>query len=152
MPPVGYVPHKDGYALAADVHGRHQGDVGQVGAPQVRVVEDNHIAGAEGAGVNADGRIHRRGHSPQVHWHMGGLGNHLALGVEEGAGVVPALLDIGRVGGALEGYPHLFTGGDEQVLENFQAYRIDHIVASPLGSSLPWGDLCTISSFPLSRE
>ena len=105
---------------------RHHGDVGKMAPAQIGVVEHDHVPRAEGAAVGLHGGADGGGHGTQVDGHVGRLGHHLALGVEEGAGEVPALLDVGRVGGALKGHAHLLAHGYVQVLEDLQADGINH--------------------------
>ena len=92
--------------------GRDHGDVGEVGAAEVGVVEDDDVAGRE------RGERHRgldgRGHGAEVDGDVGGLGDEAAAAVEDGAGVVAPLLDVGRVRGAAEGDAHLVGDGGEE--------------------------------------
>ena len=37
------------------------------------------------------------GHCAEVHWHVGRLRHHVALGIEDGARKIAAFLDVGRV-------------------------------------------------------
>ena len=69
----------------------------------------------------ADGGGNGEGHGTEVDGDVGGLGDHVAVGVEDGAREVEALLHVGGVGGALEGNAHFFGDGDEEVLEDFEA-------------------------------
>ena len=54
-----------------------------------------------------------------------GVGDELALPVEEGAGEVQTFLDVHRVGSVGQGHPHLFGDGHEQVVEDLQQDGID---------------------------
>ena len=49
---------------------------------------------------------------------MGGLGDHLAPSIEDSAGVIPALFDVGRMSGPTQGDPHLLGNRGEEVLED----------------------------------
>ncbi len=55
---------------------------------------------------------------------VGGVGDELALGVEEGAGEVEAFFDVDGVAGVLEGDAHFIGDGLKQVVENLQEYRV----------------------------
>ena len=117
--PVGGEAEEAQLSGLLDEDGRDEGDVGQVGAPPEGVVEDHHVPRCEGDLL--DGLGHREGHRAQVDGDVGGLGDHPALGVEEGAGKVPAFLDVGGVAGLAQHHPHLLGNGGEEVLEDFQA-------------------------------
>ena len=56
---------------------------------------------------------------------VGGVGDELALAVEEGAGKVQAFLDVHRVGSVGQGHPHLLGDGHEKVVEDLQQDGID---------------------------
>jgi len=74
--------------------GGDEGDVGQVGAAEVGIVEDDDIAGlpvveyGEGGGDAV-------GHGAEVGGDVGGLGDEAPGAVEEGAGEVEALFYVG---------------------------------------------------------
>src|SRR5262245_22478595 len=51
---------------------------------------------------------------------MGGLGHEVSLSIEDSAGKIPALFDIGRKGTATEDHSHLFAKGGEAVFEDGQ--------------------------------
>ena len=97
MPPhirmVGPVGHIERGCVAIEKHRRHQGDIRQVGAAFERIIEHHHIAGGEIHGVQR--RCHGKGHGPQMHGDMGGLGHHLSFSIEHRAGEIPSFLDIG---------------------------------------------------------
>ena len=100
---------------------RDEGDVGQVGAAEVGVVEDDDVPWREAVGEGLQGGLDGGGHRAEVDGLVGGLGDHFGGGVEEGAGEVLAFLHVGGVAGALEGHAHLLGDGDEHVLEDFEA-------------------------------
>ncbi len=115
---VGAVGDEEGGALPPEKDRRHQGDVGQVGPSAIGVVEKDRVAGREVRALQ--GRRHRQGHRSEMHRDVGGLGHHPPLPVEEGAGEVPPLLDVGGEGGAHQHRPHFLGEGDEAVLDHFQ--------------------------------
>ena len=106
-----------------DVDGREQGDIGQVCAPLKRVVHHGHVAGPESAEGLESGRDAHR-HRPQVHRHVVAQSDRRTSGVEEGAGVVPSLLDIRGIGGAAQGRPHLLGQGGEQMTEDLEGHGV----------------------------
>ena len=59
-----------------------------------------------------------------MHRHVIAHGDDLARGVEHGAGVVAALLDIGRERSAAQRRAHLLGDGVVEVLEDFEFDRI----------------------------
>ena len=87
-----------------------------MGAAGVGVVEDGDVAFAEGEGFH-DG-LDGVGHGAEVNGHVVAHGDDALMAVEEGAGVVAALLDVGRDGGAAEGGAHLFGDGVDGALED----------------------------------
>ena len=91
-------------------------------AAEVGVVEDDDVAGAEGR--QGEGGLDGGGHGAEVDGDVGGLGDQLALGVEEGAGEVAALLDVGGEGGAAKDDAHLFSDGGEEGVEDGQLGRV----------------------------
>jgi hypothetical protein len=59
-----------------------------------------------------------------MYGHMRGIGDKLALGIEERAGEIETLLDVHRIGGLFERDAHLLGNRHEQIVENFQHHRI----------------------------
>ena len=105
--------------------GGDHGDVGEVGAAEVGVVEDDDVAGLEwGEGHRGGDAL---GHGAEVDGDMRGLGDEAAVGVEDGAGVVAALLDVGRVRGAAEGDAHLVGDRGEEGGGDAEFGGVDHI-------------------------
>ena len=99
--------------------GSDHGDVGEVGAAVVRVVEDVDVAAAD-ARVALDHHLDRLAHGAQVHRHVRRVGDQAAVGVEDRAGKVEPLLDVDRVRGGLQAHPHLFGDRHEQVVEDLE--------------------------------
>ena len=112
-----------GWGLAE--HRRDDGDVGQVRAAVVRVVERVDVARLHPAGVACHHRLDRLAHRAQVHRHVGRVGDEVAAGVEQRAREVEALLDVDRVRGVLQLQAHLLGDVHERVVEHLQHHRID---------------------------
>ena len=102
--------------------GCDEGDVVEVGAAEVGVVEGDDVAGSEVEALEGGGD--GGGHGAEVDGDVGGLRDHVALGVKEGAGVVLALLDVGGEAGAAKGDAHLLGDGGEEVLEDLEGYGV----------------------------
>ncbi len=122
--PGGHVGQGYGIAgavvVTADVHGRDQRDVREVGAAVERVVQRRHVAGRERAEL-VEGGPDAHGHGAEVHRHVVAHGHGLAGGVEEGARVVPALLDVRRVGRASQRRAHLLRQRRQQMAVDLEA-------------------------------
>ena len=99
--------------LAFREQGRDQRHIGQVRAAQVGVVHDDHVAGPP-LQLRNDA-AHGVSHAAQVHRNVGGLGAQQTLRVEQGAGEVQPVLDVGGDGAALQYGAH------------FRAERLDAI-------------------------
>ncbi len=107
-------------------HGGDERDVVQVHAAQVRVVDEDAVAGGQPLGpVGRDGLRHDVGERAQVRGLGEGLGDGAQVAVEERAGEVAAGLDVGRVGGAPERRPHLLGDGEERVADDLEPDGID---------------------------
>ena len=96
----------------------HHGNIGQVRAPEEGVVKNHRIP--RRPGELAHHVAERVGHASEVHGNMGGLGEKSALGVEERAGVVEPILNIGRQRRAPKHDPHLFAKGASAVRQQRQ--------------------------------
>ena len=116
--------------VGVDVGGGDEGDVGQVGAAEIGVVEDDDVAGPEAVGESLEGSLDGCRHRAQVDRLVRGLGDHFGGGIEEGAGEVLALLHVGGVAGALKCHAHLLGDGDEHVLETSRLIASTGMVAN----------------------
>ena len=59
-----------------------------------------------------------------MHWHVRGVGDQIAVRIEQGAGKVEPLLDVHRPRRALQGGAHGLGDAGESAIEEFQADRI----------------------------
>ena len=98
---------------AREKNGRDHGDVGQMRAATIGIVEDRNIAGREAEIGENSGDGH--GHGAEMDGHVVAHRDEVALGGEDGGGVVAAFLDVGREGGAAQGRSHLDCDGVERV-------------------------------------
>jgi hypothetical protein len=57
-------------------------------------------------------------------------GDYLAIAIENGAGIITPLLDIGRKRGAPQRCAHFFRYGVKKAFENLQLNRITHAATS----------------------
>ena len=103
-------------------------------AAEVGVVEEDDVAGSEGGAVTnrrADGGRHRA----EVDGDVRGLREQLPISREQRTRVIPPLFDVRGIAGAPERDAHLLGHGGEEVLEDFEADRVGHIIPAP--ASLP---------------
>jgi hypothetical protein len=112
-------------ARVFQVHRRDDGDVGQVRAAVVRIVERVHVAALHRPGVPRDHGLDRLAHRAEVDRHVRRVGDQVAVGVEQRAREVEPLLDVDRVGGVLQLQAHLLGDVHEQVVEDLEQDRID---------------------------
>ena len=89
-----------------------------MGSPFERVVKDDHVTFSESD--RFQGRFYGEWHRPEVHWDVCSLCDHVALFVENRAGKISSLFDIGRERGSVQGHSHLLGDGRESVLEYLQ--------------------------------
>ena len=88
--------------------------------PLEGVVGHDHVARTRVLGEACEHRAHRRSHGAQVDGNVGRVGDQPARGVEDRAGVVEALLDVGRHRGVAKHRTHLLRHGHEAVAEDFE--------------------------------
>ena len=88
--------------------------------PGEGVVDDGDVAFARAGRAASRTAATLARHRAEVDGDVGGLGEQVAVGVEEGAGEVAALLDVGGEGDPLERDAHLLGGGFEEVAEEFE--------------------------------
>ena len=92
--------------LPLDIHGTEERDIGQVGSAPGGVVGHDGIArsqtmlGQDPPGAEA--------HPTEMHGDVLGIGDEIALSIEEGTGEIQAVLDVHRAGGTPEHGPHRF--------------------------------------------
>lgn len=114
------------------MHSPHQGDVRQMAAPAEGIVDNKDVAGGEG--VAAKGMGHGAGHGAEMNRDVGGLGDQVAVSVENGAGEILAFLDVGGKRRAGEDDSHLFGNRGKQFVADLDLDGI-HGVAVPSGAT-----------------
>ena len=88
------------------------------------IVDDDDVAGVEPPD-HGDGGPDGLQHRAQMHRHVLGLGDELRLGVEDGAGRIHALLDVGRERRELQDATHLLGRGLERIAQHLERDRIE---------------------------
>jgi hypothetical protein len=88
------------------------------------IVEHDDVARFEFAILHSGGNRHR--HGAEVHRHVITHGDDLAFGIEDSAGVVAALFDIGRERSTTQCGSHFFGDGVVEVLEDLEFNGITH--------------------------
>ena len=105
-------------------HRRDHGDIGQMCAAIIGVVQDKAVALIDRALIVTDHRPHRLAHRTQMHRHMRRIGDQRARRIENCTGEIKPLLDIDRQGRVLQRIAHLFGERHEQIVEHLEHHRI----------------------------
>ena len=108
-------------------HGRHEGDVVEVGAAGEGVVDDDLVAGPDAVAERVDGGAHRRRHRAEVHRDVLGLDEQLADGGEQRRRAVGPLLDVGAEGGAPQHRAHLLGHAGEPGQQDRERGRAERV-------------------------
>ena len=136
-----------GHYLVLVKDGGGHGDVGQVGAAAViGVVGDKHVSGMDLVGSKILFDLSDQAQQgAQVHGNMFGLSDGVAFRVEQRAGAVLALLDVGGICGLDQDCAHLLSDGHEGVSNDLQQDTVNFHASSPPFPSpkaftirLPW--------------
>ena len=90
-------------------HRGDQGHIGQVGPPQVGVVDDQHVARRPVS--RPDQFLHGIRHAAEMHRDMRRLSAESAVRVEHGAGEIQPVLDVGGKRGLAQNRPHFLADG-----------------------------------------
>ena len=106
-------------------HGHEHGDVGQVVAAVIGVVEQEHVAGMDVAGEGLADRAGGEGQRADVHGHVLGLGDEAARGVADAGREIAAGIQDLRIGRAQHGLAHLLDDGVQAVLHDRDGDRVD---------------------------
>jgi hypothetical protein len=91
----------------------------------IGVVQDDDVARPDRIGTGRfeprDGGFDGKRHCAEVDGDVGGLGDHVPGGIEDGARKIQAFLDVWGIARAPEQRPHLFRDGGEKVFEDFES-------------------------------
>ena len=101
-------------------HRRDRRDVGQMRSASKWIVDQSDVAFFEIERVHD--RAHRQRHRAQMHRHVIAHGDRLAARIVDRAGVVAALLDVGRIGGLAQHHAHFLGDRSQQMPEQFELY------------------------------
>ena len=82
------------------------------------VIQHDDVAIVNRAGFDGGGDRHR--HRSQMHRHVIAHGDYLAFAVENRAGIIAPLFDVGRKCRSPKGSTHFFRDGMVDALEDFQ--------------------------------
>ncbi len=104
---------------------RDHGDIGQMRAAVIGGVEHEDIAGTHRVAARAGDGGDTLPHRAEMDGHVRGVGDELAVAIEERAGEIQPLLDVDRVSGVLQGHAHLLGDRHEQVVEDLEHHRVD---------------------------
>jgi len=69
--------------------------------------------------------MHGERRGAKVYGDVSRLSNHLAVGIEQGAGVIAPFFDVGGEGAAAEGNTHLLCNRAQAMVEHLQRNRIN---------------------------
>ena len=110
------------WVVAGDEDGQHHGDVGKMRSACIGIVEDGDVARRKDN--RRDGCLHGHRHGAQMDRHVIAHRDYPALAVENGAGIIAPLFDIGRERGAAQGGAHLLGNGMHGTLEDGEVYWV----------------------------
>jgi hypothetical protein len=106
-------------------HRHERGEIGQVVAPQIGIVQQVDVARPD---PPLEGLVHRLGRERQradVDRHMLGLGDQAPVRVAQRGREVAARVEDLRVGGAQHGLAHLLDDGAKAMLDHRHGDRVD---------------------------
>jgi hypothetical protein len=128
--------HEERGRGAAREDGRHDGHIGEVGAPGEGVVGHHHVAQCEIREARAH-HLDGLGHRAQVHGNVRRVRHQSARRIEDGARVVEALLDVGRDRGIAEHRAHLLGDRHEAIAKDLEPDRIGALEVDLHGARRP---------------
>ncbi len=105
-------------------HGRHDCDVWEMRAAVVRGIEHEHVARPHLPRFLADDRLDRPVHAAEMNRHVRGIGDEIALAVEDRAREIEPLLDIDRLRREPQRLAHLLGNRHEEIVEDFEQHGI----------------------------
>src|SRR5262252_1306627 len=114
---VGAIDGPEGEALAHE-HGQEGGEVREVIAAVVRIVEKEHVTGLDAPREVVGHGLDGHGQRAHVDGHVLGLRGESAFAVEDRGGEITARVEDLRVGGAQHRLAHLLHDGFETMLDH----------------------------------
>ena len=125
------------YQLIA-VENRHEGgDIRQMAAAEIRIVEQEHVARMHVVAEELDDRFGRPGQRPDMDGDMFGLRHQDTVGAADRGREVAARIQDLRIGGPQHGLAHLLDDGAEPVLNDGDGDRVDGVRGL-------WVGICTV--------
>jgi len=131
MSAVGDIESRALHSLQKDW--KNHGDVGQMRAARIRIVEDSDVTGREANGLDCS--LDGHGHGTEMHGHVVAHRDHASPAVEDSAGVVAPLLDVWRKRSAPQGRAHFFRDGMDGALKDCQLDGVDCSLSHASGAS-----------------
>ena len=114
-------PHPEQHLTAGLIEDRRDdGDIGQVRAAPVGVIEHKDITRRNRTGIVGNHGLHARTHRAQMHGHVRGVRNQSPLGIEHRTRKIESLLDVDRMRGVLQTVAHLLGNRHEEVVEDLE--------------------------------
>ncbi len=95
-------------------------NVREVSSAAKGIVEHDNVSIGEVVSEFFENCAHRVRHCSQMDWNMLGLRGQSTLGIEEGAGRIPPLLNVRRKAGTAKNDPHLLGNCRESVLDDLE--------------------------------
>ena len=102
----------------------HQSDVGQVRTARERIVDHGDVTAAKIQALDCG--LHRHRHRAKMHRHVIAHGNDLGVAIEDRAGIIATLADIGRKGAAPQRFADFFGDRVKELAKDFEFNRIRH--------------------------
>ena len=110
--------------LALIEHRRDHGDIGQMRAAIIGVVQNKSVAFIDRPLIVPDHRPHRLAHRAKMHRHVRCIGDQRSCRIENRTGEIQPFLDIDRQRRVLQRKAHLFGNRHEQIIEHLEHHRI----------------------------
>jgi len=120
--PRARIPARACIAARVREHRRNQRDVREVRPAPIRVVKNRDVTGAHLQFTHT--ARDRQRHRSEVNGDVGGQSGHLGTGVEQRAGVIAPLLDVGRESGAPKHRAHLLGDRRQKVPIHLETHWI----------------------------
>ncbi|GAK34077.1 hypothetical protein AQ1_01973 [alpha proteobacterium Q-1] len=114
--------------IALHKNGGDDSNIGQMRAAIEGIVHHHRITGMKLPRKGGHHCLYAFPHRAQMHRHMGGIGDQIAIAIKHRAGKIEPFLHIHRMGGAGQHHPHIFRHAHEQIIEHLEQHRIGLIL------------------------